>query len=684
LAAGTACGSRPGPAPAPPPPDIVLVTVDTLRADALGASGAPGDPTPLLDRLAAGGVRFTGAHAHAVLTLPAHASILSGRLPPDHGLRDNAGFRFPAGVDTLATLLQARGYATGAFVSAFPLDSRFGLDRGFDVYDDALGGAERPAFLVAERPGVETVARALRWRAAQGGRPVFTWVHVYEPHFPYTPAPAFAARFPGQAYRGEVAAADDALRPLLEPLLGGTEGAAARTIVLVTADHGEALGEHGEPSHGTFAYEATLKVPLLLHAPGRLAPRVVDAPARHVDILPTLLEAAGQAVPAGLPGRSLLPLARGEGGAPVDTYFEALSPQLNRGWAPLHGLIHEGVKYIDLPEPELYDLRADAAEAHNRILEEPQRAAALQALLRPLVKPAAPRAAEGGDARERLRSLGYAAGGAPVKERYTAADDPKRLVALDALMQDMAALSLAGDVDGARARCLELLRRRPDTPVALVQLAQLERDRGRPEAAIAALRRAAALRPGDASTLALLGADLTQAGRPAEAVALLEAPAGAAAPDPDVLTTRAVALARLGRFAEAQAALDRAVRGDPTNGGLLVHAGTVALMAGRRDAARDAFTRALALDPALARAQSSLAYMEAEDGHTAEALERWTSAVALDAREWAKLPALGAFLWQRGRRDEARAYLDFFVRNAPASYAGEAARVRRFLEGAAR
>ena len=200
LAAAAGCGSRRAAAPAEPPPDLVLVTVDTLRADAVGAYGAAGDPTPLLDRLAGGGVRFTDAHAHAVLTLPSHASILSGRLPPEHGLRDNAGFRFPAGVDTLATLLQARGYATGAFVSAFPLDSRFGLARGFDVYDDATGDAGAQAFLVPERRGRETVARALLWRRAQAGRPTFTWLHLYEPHFPYAPPADVAQRFPGEAF----------------------------------------------------------------------------------------------------------------------------------------------------------------------------------------------------------------------------------------------------------------------------------------------------------------------------------------------------------------------------------------------------------------------------------------------------------------------------------------------------
>ena len=348
---------------------VLLITVDTLRADAVGAYGKPDAGTPWMDRLAAAGLRFDDAHAHNVVTLPSHANILSGRYPLDHGVRDNAGFRFPPGMDTLATLLKARGYATGAFVSAFPLDARFGLGRGFDVYEDSFVDAQaRPAFLEQERRGTETVALARRWLDAQGDRPVFCWVHLYEPHAPYRPPPELAARFADRPYQGEVAAADAALGPLLEPLLAsGDDG---RTLVVLTADHGESLGEHGEATHGLFAYEATLRVPLLVYGP-RLPPRVERAPARHVDVLPTILDALAVPVPAGLPGRSLLRVVT-PADAATTTYFEALSGQLNRGWAPLYGVIRDGRKYIDLPIAELYDLRRDAAEAANLAAAPPQ------------------------------------------------------------------------------------------------------------------------------------------------------------------------------------------------------------------------------------------------------------------------------------------------------------------------
>jgi arylsulfatase A-like enzyme len=264
---------------------VLFVSVDTLRADALGCYGRPDARTPWIDRLAAGGVRFETARAHNVVTLPSHANLLSGQYPLRHGVRDNTGFRFPADWPTLATILHERGWRTGAFVSAFPLDSRFGLGRGFDVYDDRVGGTETTAFAMPERPGTETVRAALRWIDSVRGRRWFAFVHLYEPHFPYEPPASLASSFPGEPYQGEVAASDAALGPLLEPLLAA--GTGERVLVVFTSDHGESLGEHGEATHGIFAYEATLRVPLVLHAPGLLPGRVVDAPVRHVDVVPT-------------------------------------------------------------------------------------------------------------------------------------------------------------------------------------------------------------------------------------------------------------------------------------------------------------------------------------------------------------------------------------------------------------
>ncbi len=663
---------------------VLLITVDTLRADAVGAYSGRAGLTPWIDRLASRGVVFDDAHAHNVLTLPSHANILSGRYPVDHGVRDNAGFRFPQGTDTLATLLAARGYRTAAFVSAFPLASRFGLGRGFEFYDDAFVGAgARPAFLEQERPGTETVARTRRWLEAQRGRPFFCWVHVFEPHYPYQPPEPFAARFPGDPYHGEVAAADAALGPLLEPVLAA--GGQGRTLVVLTSDHGESLGEHGELTHGIFAYEATLRVPLILYQPRLFDARRVFAPARHVDLLPTILDALALAPPAGLPGRSLLRVAAGAPAEETTSYFEALSGQLNRGWAPLTGVIHDRVKYIDLPIPELYDLGVDAREDSNLAGRQPRQLEEWRNLLAPLRSRPGPagRQAEDRETQERLRSLGYLAGGsAPAKQRYTESDDPKNLIAIDGRLQEIAGRFFAGDLPGALARGRDLVALRPQMPLAWLYLAHLQREAGDLAGAVESLRKAHALGPRDATTLSLLGAYLTQAGRPREAVALLAPAAGGAEPDLDILASLGLALAKLGRTSEALEVLGRARVQEPRNPMVLVQLGAVQLMAGHREPAREAFETALKLNPDSVRAHSSLGLMAAEDGHADRALEHWRAAVALDPQECESLLTLGVLLWRRGRPADGRLYLDLFLASAPpARYASEIERVRGLLAG---
>lgn len=664
----------------PAGPNVLLITVDTLRADAVGAYGGRRDATPLIDQLAAAGVRFADAHAHNVVTLPSFANILSGRYPYDHGVRDNAGFRFPAAPETLATLLKARGYRTAAFVSAFPLASRFGLGRGFDVYQDSFADrGSRPAFFLQERRGTETVSLARRWIEAVGGSPYFCWVHLYEPHFPYEPPEPFASRFRDSPYHGEVAAADAALEPLLAPVLASDE--AGRTLVVFTADHGESLGEHGEATHGIFAYEATLRIPLVLYQPSLFAPRVVSHPARHVDILPTILDALRLPVPDGLPGRSLVPQATGEKATSVTSYFEALSGRLNRGWAPLYGVLSEGAKYIDLPVPELYDLASDPRETRN--LAASQRREEMRALLAQFrsADPGIMRGRESAETRERLKSLGYLVSGPTRgKERFGEDDDPKGLIALDALLQEVESLYLAGDLPAALERCRELVRRRPDMSLSLLHLAHLERESGNLEGGIEALRQAVAADAENTTSASLLGAYLTQAGRAREAAELLEPYARLEAPDVEVLITRGLALARLGRPQDGLTVLDKAREVDPSNAMVLVTVGTVHLIARDRTKGRAAFEAALALNPDVARAHSSLGLLAAEDGHVEEATRHWQQALALDRRECEPLLALGSLLLRKGRQREARGYLQLFVTAAPpARYGREIEQVRTWL-----
>jgi len=684
--AATIWWSPPLPHPTPRPRNVLLITIDTLRADALGAYGNATAATPWLDRLASRGLRFTTAHAHNVLTLPSHANILAGRLPSEHGVRDNAGFRLAATEETLATRLKAAGYRTGAFVSAFPLDSRFGLARGFDVYDDAfVDGSPQPAFLEQERAGTETVAAASGWLrsvtpdGAGQAPPWFLWVHLYEPHYPYAPPSPYAERFQSDRYAGEVAAADAALAPLLEPVLEGR--GAADTLVIVTADHGESLGDHGEATHGIFAYEATLKVPLIVYSPSLTTPAVVGRPASHVDILPTILDAVGMSSVSTLSGRSLL-RAMDANEAARPTYFEALSGSLNRGWAPLSGIVADSVKYIDLPIPELYDLRTDPQESRNLAAARPQQVTAYRTLLTSLSSRGARRMEESPEVKERLRALGYVTSTPPrAPNAFTEADDPKRLIAVETALQEIVGLYLDGQGSQALQRARALVAQHPGMRLALLQLAHLERDAGRLPDAIAALRRALALRPDDAQTASLLGAYLTAGGKPLDAVALLR-PYAAAGADVQVLTTLALAEARAGRPDDARRTLDRASADDRTNATIPLTRGTIELMAGKRAEARAAFDAALALNGSIARAHSSLGALAADEGRMEESMQHWRRAVALDPDEFEKLLAFGLSLARAGRTSDARTCLQLFADQAPArQYAADVARAREWLQG---
>jgi len=655
-----------------PGQNVLLVTIDTLRADALGAYGGPA-ATPALDRLAAEGVRFDFAHAHAVVTLPSHASLLSGRYPFQHGIRDNLGYRFQPGMPTAATLLKAGGYATAAFVSAFPLHSRFGLNAGFDVYDDRFGETRAPTeFVMPERPAAAVVPLARAWIAAREGG-WFVWVHVFDPHAPYRPPPPFDAQYPGKPYYGEVAATDAALAPLFNDV----RALARPTLVVVTADHGEALGEHGEEAHGLFAYESTLRVPLIIAEMGgthetRRADRtsVSSVAARHVDILPTILDAVGQPVPPDLPGRSLLPAAeRAPGAAPRPSYFEAMSAMLNRGGAPLTGVAIDRDKFIDLPIPERYDLAADAAELTNLAGRAPERDRALAARLREFnALPAGERRPESAEAEARLRALGYVSGRAARKDRYTDEDDPKRLVEIDASMHRAVEAFAARRVDEALEIYRGVVRRRPDMAIAYRHLAFIEWQRGQSAAAVDVLQRALAAGVTQPAIVAQLGGYLSDVNRAADAIRLLEPLAKSADADPDTLNSLGIAYVRAGRRDDAQRVFERVLAFDPESSVPLENLGMLALERGDLAAARGRFEHAVQADPRSSRAHANLGVVAVRGGDRDAAIAEWKRAVELDPNNADALYNLGVTLSRSGQRDDARPYLERFLRVAPPAF----------------
>lgn len=656
-------------------PDIILVTIDTLRADAVGA-----DNTPFLAALAKEGISFENAHAHNVMTLPSHTNILTGLLPYQHGVRDNAGFTFgkadnpiapSAKQTTIATALRNRGYATGAFVAAYPLDSHFGLDDGFDVYDDdypAAGGASR--FATPERPASEVLAAAQRWYDGATGKKKFLWIHLYEPHHPYEPVSPFKERYPGKPYYAEVAAVDDALGKFLRPILARSPN----TLLVVTADHGEALGAHQEEHHGLFAYEETLRVPLLVIEKGRVQPRIEKSYVRHIDIVPTLLARLGIEQLAELPGESLLELK-----APRDTYFEALWGSLNLGWAPLVGMIHDGHKYVELPVAELYDLARDPHEQKNLVAEERRTTMRIRALL----AAAAPNAQSADrnvspDEARNLMSLGYLTGTAAAKKSYTADDDPKNLVQFHLRMNAALEHHRRGEADQAIAVAEQLVKERPEMTMAKDLLASVLQRSERTAEAEGVLRQIIASDPNDTAARKRLGLMLSEKGEAKEAVEILAAFANTN--EPDLLNAYGIALADTGQIREAAQQFQRVLQLDSSNAAAFQNLGIVALRGGDVNRAQQFLSRALQLDGKLPRALNTLGVVYARQGDLPRAVELWKQAVALDPRQYDALYNIGLVQLQAGHRQDARLALEQFVRTAPPRrYADDIANARKAL-----
>ena len=344
-------------------PNLLLITVDTLRSDRVSAYGGDRLKTPTIDRLAAKGIVFRRAFAQATTTLPSHTNMLLGLDPLRHGVHDNNNFTVGKEFLTLAEHLKAAGYATAAFIGGFPLDSRFGLNRGFDVYDETygtLGPAQQTRW---ERRAEAVVSASLQWLEGRGRTsPWFAWVHCYDPHEPYEPPQPFLSQYEGRLYDGEVAYVDSALKKLLDAV--ESQGWGDNTVIVLTGDHGESLGQHGEETHGFVAYNTTLWIPLIICAPG-LKPGTVGQTVTHTDIFPTVCDLLGLRVPPRLQGLSLLPAVKGKKLAERAIYFESMYPYFSRGWAPLYGYMQDSQKFIESPVPELYDIEKDFDETTN-------------------------------------------------------------------------------------------------------------------------------------------------------------------------------------------------------------------------------------------------------------------------------------------------------------------------------
>ncbi len=483
-ATGTGAGARGGGAPT-----VVLVSIDTLRADRLGCYGRNNAQTPNIDRLAIGGALFMRAQTSAPITLPAHASLMTGRSLPGHGVNDNLTYVLPPEIPALAESFKKGGYATGAFVSAALLGARYGLARGFDRYDDAMpkaaptGGA---VFNFGERPGRATVDQALSWLATQQRAPAFLWVHLWEPHAPYTAPREFAALFPGDPYQAEVAAVDAAVGQLVDGIaaLRGD----GKLLVVVVGDHGEALGEHGEQTHGIFLYQATMHVPFVVHGPGwGVKAGRVEPPVGLVDVMPTLLDLAKLPTPGPTDGVSLAPVLAGTAPAPPAGHgllAESHVPRIEHGWSGIRAYVDGDLKLIDAPRPELYDLASDPRETRNLVEARTPDATGVRTAMTDHLrrsKASAPSASAKRSATEEeiamLNSLGYASSGRPDSgDDGPLVDpkgvDPKDRIAFITQLDTAMAMVQSGKAPAAVPMLRALRKQEPENVSVLTQLGQ--------------------------------------------------------------------------------------------------------------------------------------------------------------------------------------------------------------------
>lgn len=655
------------------PRDVVIITIDTLRADAVGFDGNPRGTTPNLDRFAAEGRVFTQAHSHNVITLPSHTNILTGMLPYQHGVRENAGFRLSAKVPTVATRLKAKGYATGAFVGAYVLDSRYGLNHDFDVYDELYRHLdEQFEFDIQQAHAEDVVKAAVEWYRAQSGRPRLLWVHLYDPHAPYEPPDDFKKRYPDDFYLGEVAYADASLAPLL----AAVRETQPPPLLVMTGDHGEARGEHGELTHGLFCYEATMHIPLFLWSPGLVAPGRDDVWARHIDIVPSILDAIGESRPSELTGQSLLPEGRTE--APEGTYFEALSAAFNRGWAPLRGIASRGDKYIDLPIPELYNLPTDPAEAKNLVPETPDALRRLRKRLLELPAATLERGTVGSDEAAKLRNLGYLSGSAEKKASYGPADDPKTLIAVDQKLHDIMELRESGKCAEAVPLARQVVAENPKMKVGYMHLAMVLRCTGDLEAVRRALEQADAAGAGGESVDRQRAMILSETGRPQDALKVLASRMDS--DEPETLNAIGVALADSGRPAEALPVFARVLEIDPSNAVAYQNTGISLLKLNRVDEARQNLEQAIRLGKRHARAWNALGVAWMRLGDPRKAIDAWQKCLEINPEQYDALYNVGRVAGQIQDWKTARSALERFVATAPPKqYGKDIAEVRAVL-----
>ena len=627
---------RPATAPATRP-SVVLVTIDTFRADRVGRG-----LTPNIDALAARGRAYRNVRTTVPLTLPAHVSLMTGVHPYAHGVREN-GVVFDRRTRTLARGFREAGYKTGAFVGAYVLNRRFGLDDGFEVYDDAVArDVTRAEQLEAERPASAVVDAAMAWLAQTNG-PYFLWVHVYDPHVPYAPPAEFLARANGNAYDGEVAYADAQIGRLLDAV----QAREANTVVAVAGDHGEGLGEHGEQTHGMLAYDSTLRVPLVVAGPG-IAAGTEDGPRSLADVMPMLASAANL----------------GTGRAPVEVYAESRYPR-RVGWHPLSVLADDQWKLIASSELELYDVRRDAAERANVATEHPTVVQAMLAQVSKLQAAAAPEAQVAPEAAERLRALGYVSGSTTAAKTDPNAPNPARHIAAWSAFERALGELQAGKAAAAVPALQALARDHPGAALFQSSYGQALREAGRRRDAVAVYRAAVARWPAEASLFHDLAVAAREAGDSAEALRAEQAALALDGNSAMALNGLGLLRADAGQHADAAIAFEKAATADPTNPSYWTNLANARRGVNDAQGAETAYRKALDLDSGFPDALNGMGTLLVQSQRPAEAIPLFERALQRDPNFHEARLNLGIACHETGQREKAAAAYREVLAKAP-------------------
>jgi arylsulfatase A-like enzyme/Flp pilus assembly protein TadD len=646
--------------------NVLLVTVDTLRADRLSCYGEAFLQTPSTDSLSRRGILFSRAFSHNPTTLASHTNMLLGLTPLGHGVRENTNFVVREKFFTLAEFLKKSGYATGAFIGGYPLHSRFGLSQGFDVYDDDYEKMKFMKFSAGERKAGDVIDRAMKWLEGQDSS-WFCWIHCFDPHDPYDPPEPFKTQYAESPYDGEVAYVDRELGRFLKYM--EEKGLFDKTLVVFTGDHGESLGQHGEMTHGYLANNTTIWVPLIISYPGAKPGRVNQC-VGLIDIFPTICDILQVEKPGALQGISLLPAMKGRELPDRPIYFESLYPYYSRGWAPIKGFIQKGEKYIQSPIPELYDLEKDFDETHN--LAGGRRLDAYRKRLNEIIEwysyPDSEEARQRIDRKslEKLRSLGYISSPlAARKESYGPEDDVKTLLPFHNKSVRAWELYLEGHIEEGFDLVKQVITERQDVDIAYTNLAKMYSEQGRLKEALQVLELALEHLPDNYGVILTYVSFLNLAGRYDDVIDILNAKkVPQMENDPEIWNYLGLAYSARGEYEQAIAALETALTLDDEFA--FAYRGLANTYLSRFFKAKDKedlmtsirnFEKALELEPEFAAAYNSLGVAYKENSQTDDAIRCWEKAFELRPDVGFPLLNLGLIYMEREERIKALDYL---------------------------